>query len=69
MNFNGKITNYEAVMKYTIENNIQYSAATFNPTLIAFDIESFHPTDKTVIPTHLNGGIMSMICACFTSKG
>lgn len=53
-------------MKYSIENDIQFNADTFNPTMIAYDIESFHPTDKNLIPTHLNGGVMSMICASFS---
>ncbi len=29
LNFKSKINNYEAVMKYSIENDIQYSANTF----------------------------------------
>ena len=66
MNFKNKLTNYEACMKYSIENDIQFNADTFNPTMIAYDIESFHPTDKNLIPTHLNGGVMSMICASFS---
>lgn len=34
--------------------------------MIAFDVEAFHPTDLECVPTHLNGGIISMICATFT---
>jgi hypothetical protein len=56
-------------MKYTIENDIQYSASSFNPTLIAYDIEAFHPTERHVVPNHMNGGIMSMICASFSKAG
>lgn len=53
-------------MKYVIENNIQFSADSYNPTNVSYDIEAFHPTDQNIIPTHLNGGIMTMICASFT---
>lgn len=66
LNFKNKLNNYEATMKFSIENDIQYSAAGFNPTMIAYDIEAFHPTDPTVIPNHTNGGIMTMICASFS---
>lgn len=61
-----KPTNYTASMKYSVENNIKYSADSFNPTKIGYDIETYHPTDKTVIPTHLNGGVMSMITAVYS---
>jgi hypothetical protein len=37
--------------------------------MISYDIEAFHPTDKKVVPTHRNGGIMSMICASFSKSG
>ena len=53
-------------MKFTIENDIQYTPEGFNPTLIAFDVEAFHPTDKKIVPNHINGGVISMICAIFT---
>jgi hypothetical protein len=66
LNFKNGITEYEAIMKYTIENEITYSASTFNPTMIAFDVEAFHPTDKSIVPSHKNGGIVSMICATFS---
>jgi hypothetical protein len=66
LNFKNKLTNYEAVMKFSIENRIQYNADSFNPTMIAFDIEAYHPTDMTVVPNHVNGGVMSMICASFS---
>jgi hypothetical protein len=37
--------------------------------MIAFDVEAFHPIDKTVVPSHKNGGVISMICAVFTKPG
>lgn len=49
-----------------MENDIQYCAKSFNPTMISFDVEAFHPTDKNCIPSHLNGGVISMICATFS---
>ena len=57
-------------MKYTIENKINYSAKGFNPTMIGFDVEAFHPTitDRNVIPSHKNGGVISMICAAFSKQ-
>lgn len=55
-------------MKYTIENDINFCAENFNPTMIGYDCEAFHPTDKNIIPTHLNGGVISMICATFSRK-
>lgn len=67
MNFKNGLTDYEAIMKYTIENEIKYSAKGFNPTMIGFDIEAYHPTDKTVVPSHKNGGVISMICATFSN--
>lgn len=69
LNFRNGLTEYEAVMKYSVENNITYSAQSFNPVMISFDVEAFHPTDKTVVPSHTNGGIISMICATFTQVG
>ena len=63
------MTEYEATMKYSIENNITYSAQSFNPAMISFDVEAFHPTDMNVVPSHTNGGIISMICATFTQVG
>lgn len=68
LNFKNGLTEYEAVMKYTIENKIKYSADGFAPTMIAFDVEAFHPTitDRSVVPSHKNGGIISMICATFS---
>ncbi len=68
MNFKNGLTDYEAIMKYTIENDITYSASEFNPTMISFDVEAYHPTDKTVVPSHKNGGVISMICATFSKK-
>lgn len=59
-------------MKYSVENDIKYSAKTFDPMLIAYDIESFHPADKAPTddaPTHRNGGCMAVICASFTKSG
>jgi len=55
-------------MKYTVENKINYNAKGFNPTMIAFDVEAFHPTitDRNVVPSHKNGGVISMICASFS---
>jgi len=69
LNFRNGLTEYEAVMKYSVENNITYSAQSFNPVMISFDVEAFHRTDKNVIPSHTNGGIISMICATFTQVG
>lgn len=69
LNFRNGLTEYEAVMKYSVENNITYSAQSFNPVMISFDVEAFHPTDKNVVPSHTNGGIISMICATFTQVG
>ena len=68
MNFRNGLSEYEAVMKYTIENKINYSAKGFNPTMIAFDVEAFHPsnTSRDCIPSHKNGGVISMICASFS---
>lgn len=39
--------------------------------MIAFDVEAFHPTIKEAgfIPTHKNGGVISMICASFSKAG
>jgi hypothetical protein len=42
--------------------------------MISFDVEAFMPklaknvpiNDESNIPTHKNGGVMSMICATFT---
>jgi len=53
-------------MKYSVENNITYNAKGFNPTMISFDVEAFHPTDKSIVPSHKNGGVISMICATFS---
>lgn len=55
-------------MKYSVENDIKFTADGFNPTMIAFDVEAFHPTDKTVVPSHKNGGVISMICASFSKS-
>lgn len=54
-------------MKYSVENDIKYSAEGFKPTLIAFDVEAYNPDpSKTDVPSHKNGGVISMICAIFS---
>ena len=60
------MTEYEAIMKYVVENDVSFNAKGFNPTMVSYDVESFHPTDKSVVPSHKNGGVISMICATFS---
>lgn len=54
-------------MKLCVENKITFDAKHFNPTMIAFDLEAFlpKPSNKNEVPSHLNGGVISMICATF----